>query len=112
MDEITIPYHLVSLNNYLFGWTWDNNIFIVKDFFYQEQIDLDKCDCFLVLYLFIVGMATFDAIYYQLDLNHYDLNKDGMFWRKRTTNEQNEAMRNLTSDTGRNFSFITGFVFA
>ncbi|MBK9794342.1 MAG: hypothetical protein IPP60_14915 [Sphingobacteriales bacterium] len=57
-------------------------------------------------------MATFDAIYYQLDLNRYDLNKDGMFGGKEITNEQNEAMRKLTSDTGRNFSFITGFVFA
>jgi hypothetical protein len=26
--------------------------------------------------------------------------------------EQNEAMRKLTSDIGRNFSFISGFVFA
>ena len=26
------------------------------------------------------------------------------------TPEQNEAMRNLTSDTGRNFSFITGII--
>ena len=67
---------------------------------------------FLVLYFFIVGMATFDAIYYQLDLNSYDLNKDGMFGGKEITDEQNEAMRKLTSDTGRNFSFITGFVFA
>ena len=67
---------------------------------------------FLVLYLFIVGMATFDAIYCQWDLNRYDLNKDGMFGGKEITDEQNEAMRKLTNDTGRNFSFITGFVFA
>ena len=35
-----------------------------------------------------------------------------MFGGDELTNEQNEAMRRLTSDTGRNFSFITGFIFA
>ena len=57
-------------------------------------------------------MATFDDIYYQWDLNRYDLDKDGMFSGEEITDQQNEAMRKLTSDTGRNFSFITGFVMA
>ena len=67
---------------------------------------------FLCLYLLIVGTATFDSIYYQWDLNRYDLDKDGMFGGKELTNEQNEAMRKLTSDTGINFSFIIGFIYA
>jgi hypothetical protein len=35
-----------------------------------------------------------------------------MFGGAEITDAQNEAMRKLTSDTGRNFSFITGFIFA
>ena len=67
---------------------------------------------FLVLYLLTVGSATFDDIYSQWNLNRYDLNKDGIFGGIEVTDEQNEAMRKLSSNTGRNFSFITGFVFA
>lgn len=67
---------------------------------------------FLVLYLLIVGTATFDDIYYQWDLNRYDLDKDGMFSGNELTDEQHEAMGKLIRDTGRNFSFTTGFVFA
>ena len=35
-----------------------------------------------------------------------------MFGGKELTKEQNEAMRKLTSDTGRNFSFNRGLIFA
>lgn len=67
---------------------------------------------FLILYLFIVGSATYEAIYYQWDLNRYDLDKDEMFGGKEITPKQSEAMQRLSSDTGRNLSFITGFIFA
>lgn len=67
---------------------------------------------FLVFYLFIVGGATCTDIYYQWDLNRYDLNKDGLFSGNEITKEQQEAMQRLTNDTGRNFSFITGLLFA
>ena len=67
---------------------------------------------FLVLYSLIVGNATFDAFYYQWDLNRYDLDKDGLFGGTEITEEQNAAMAKLTNDTGRNFAFITGFIFA
>lgn len=67
---------------------------------------------FLVCNLLIVGSATFDDIYYQWDLNRYDLDKDGFLGGTELTDEQNEAVRKLINDTGRNFSFITGFIFA
>ncbi|MBK9793106.1 MAG: hypothetical protein IPP60_08390 [Sphingobacteriales bacterium] len=111
MDEITIPYHLV-IPTIICLVGLGTIIFYRKRLFTKNKLIWTSVTVFLVLYLFIVGMATFDAIYYQLDLNRYDLNKDGMFGGKEITNEQNEAMRKLTSDTGRNFSFITGFVFA
>ena len=67
---------------------------------------------FLVVYLFIVGSAMYDDIYYQWDLNRYDLDKDGLFGGEEITKDQEAAMQRLTSDVGRNFSFITGFIFA
>lgn len=111
MDEITIPYHLVTPTIIcLVGL--GTIIFYSKRLFTKNKLIWTSVTVFLVLYMFNVGMATFDAIYFQWDLNRYDLNKDGMFGGKEITDEQNEAMRKLTSDTGRNFSFITGFVFA
>lgn len=67
---------------------------------------------FLAVYLFVVGGATYDDIYYQWDLNRYDLDKDGLFGGEEITEEQKAAMQRLINDVGRNFSFITGFIFA
>ena len=66
----------------------------------------------LTFYLLIVGQATYSDIYAQWNLNKFDLNKDGFFSGKEITTEQKVAMRNLTSDTGRNLSFITGIIFS
>lgn len=111
MDEITIPYHLaIPTIICLFGLL--TILFNRKKLFTKNRILWISITTFLILYLFIVGTSTFDAIYYQWDLNRYDLDKDGMFGGAEITDAQNEAMRKLTSDTGRNFSFITGFVFA
>ena len=38
--------------------------------------------------------------------------KDGFFNGEEITSEQKEAMRKVISDTGRNFSFITGLIFS
>jgi phosphoglycerol transferase MdoB-like AlkP superfamily enzyme len=111
LDEITIPYHLaiptiICVVGLVIILIYRNRLFSKKKLFWTSLT------IFLVLYLFIVGSATFDDIYYQWDLNRYDLDKDGMFGGVEITDEQNEAMRKLTNDTGRNFSFITGFIFA
>ncbi len=67
---------------------------------------------FFLFYLLIVGEATYSDIYAQWNLNKFDLNKDGFFSGNEITSEQNEAMRNLTNDTGRNLSIITGLIFS
>jgi hypothetical protein len=67
---------------------------------------------FLIIYLLVVGSSTYYDIYYQWDLNRYDLDKDGFFGGQEITNEQQAAMQRLTNDVGRNLSFITGFIFA
>ena len=111
MDEITIPYHLatptiICIIGLLAILVYRKRLFTSNKLFWISFT------VFLVIYLLIVGGATYDDIYYQWDLNRYDLNKDGMFGGNELTDEQNEAMRKLTSDTGRNFSFVTGFVFS
>lgn len=111
MDEITIPYHLATPTT-ICVVVLVAIIFYRKKLFSKNKLLWTSVIIFLVLYLLIVGRATFDAIYYQWDLNRFDLDKDGMFGVTELSDEQNEAMRKLTSDTGRNFSFITGFVFA
>jgi uncharacterized membrane protein YciS (DUF1049 family) len=111
LEEITIPYHLATPT--IFSLVCLVAIlFYSKRLFSNNKLLWTSVTVFLVVYLLIVGSATFEDIYYQWDLNRYDLDKDGMFSGKEITAEQGKAMRKLTYDTGRNFSFITGFVFA
>lgn len=111
MDEITIPFHLEILT-IICAVGLVAILFYRKRLFSKNKLFWTSVTIFLVLYLLTVGSATFDDIYSQWNLNRYDLNKDGIFGGIEVTDEQNEAMRKLSSNTGRNFSFITGFVFA
>ena len=111
MDEITIPYHL-AIPTIISLVGLGSIIFYHKKLFAKNKLLWTSVTVFLVLYSLIVGNATFDAFYYQWDLNRYDLDKDGMFGGTEITEEQNAAMVKLTNDTGRNFAFITGFIFA
>lgn len=67
---------------------------------------------FFGIYLLIVGGATVVDISSELALQKFDLNGDGFFSREEITLEQEEAMRNVISDTGRNISFMTGLIFS
>ena len=111
MDEITIPYHLATPTIICVVGLLIILIYR-KRLFSKSKLFWTSLTVFLVLYLFIVSSATNDDIYYQWDLSRYDLDKDGMFGGEEITKQQEEAMIKLTNDTGRNFSFITGFVFA
>jgi len=111
LDEITLPYHL-AIPTIICVVGLVIILIYRKRLFSKNKLIWTSLTIFLVLYLFIVGSATYDDIYYQWDLNRYDLDKDGMFGGEEITAEQKEAMRKLTRDTGRNFSFIIGFVFA
>jgi len=111
MSPITIPYHLAIpslvciIILILIG-------FKRKKLFKQKKMRWLSITLFLLLYLIIVGTATYNDIFYQWDLNKYDLDKDGFFGRVEITEAQKKVMLKLTSDTGRNLSFITGLIFA
>ena len=113
MTQITIPYHLIIpaiILILILGILFIKR----KSIFGNEKrkwfwISLT---IFFLLYFFILGGATYSDIYAQWNLNKFDLNKDGFFSGNEITRDQKEAMRNLTNDTGRNFSFITGLIFS
>ena len=67
---------------------------------------------FLLIYSLIVGSAMFDDIYYQWDVNKYDLNMNGIFESNEINSSQQDAYQRLINDTGRNFSFLTGLIFS
>ncbi|WP_191858941.1 hypothetical protein [Hanstruepera ponticola] len=113
MNEISLPYHLIipSLISILILGI----IFLKR----KKLFASGKWKCFWIstavffgIYLLVVGGATYSDLNAQFTLNEFDLNKDGFFSGEEITSEQKEAMRKLTSDTGRNFSFITGFIFS
>jgi hypothetical protein len=111
VNDITVHYHLVipTLISVLGLVTI---VIFRKRLFSRGKWLWTSLTVFLVVYLFIVGSAMYDDIYYQWDLNRYDLDKDGLFGGEEITKDQEAAMQRLTSDVGRNFSFITGFIFA
>jgi hypothetical protein len=109
MDKITIPFHLAIPT--LIGICALLTIFVKRHRLFSEQNRKwfwISIIVFFVIYVLIVGSSTIDAIYYQWDLNRYDLDKDGFFGGEELTKEQKDAMFRLTNDVGRNFSFITG----
>ncbi|MFK7900368.1 MAG: hypothetical protein AB8B61_06390 [Cyclobacteriaceae bacterium] len=113
MDEITLPYHLIIPSVI-------SILVLVILFVKRKRIFKSRTKkwlwvsvtIFFLFYLFIVGGATYSDIYAQWNLNQFDLDKDGFFGGNEITPEQEKAMRNLISDTGRSFSFITGLIFS
>jgi hypothetical protein len=111
LDEITIPFHL-AIPTIISGVALGIILNYRKKLFLFHKLAWASVAVFLTIYFLIVGSATYEAIYFQWDLNRYDLNKDGLFGGQEITNESQAAMQRLTNDVGRNFSFITGFIFA
>jgi len=111
MNEISIPYHLliptiVSLSLLTFIIILRKKLFKnIKLKWFWITIGL-----FCIVYALIVGGATIADLQYQYDLNQFDLDKDGFFSIQESTKEQQIAMNKLTSDVGRNFSFIFGLI--
>jgi phosphoglycerol transferase MdoB-like AlkP superfamily enzyme len=113
MNEISIPYHLIipSIISILI-------LGII--FFKRKQIFKNRkwkwfwisLTIFFLFYLLIVGGATYGDVSSKLTLQKFDLNGDGNFSLNEITTEQKTAMRNVISDIGRNFSFITGLIFS
>ena len=109
MSEITIPYHL-AVPSLICVIALLAILLFRNKLFSKNRILWIAITVFFAFYLLIVGGATYDDIYYQWNLNRYDLDHDGIFSGQEITRESKEAMKRLTNDVGRNFSFITGFI--
>lgn len=65
-----------------------------------------------LFYLSIIIMIFTTNYILKNKLNSFDLNGDGFFNGKEITAEQQLAMRNVISDTGRNFAPIIGIIYS
>lgn len=110
MNEIKIPFHLAIPATVAFLGLLAI-LFLGKKLFREGKKQLwISVVIFLTIYILIVGLATYDGIYYQWDLNKYDLDGDGFFGGEEVTEEQEAAMQRLTSGVGRDISFVTGLI--
>ena len=67
---------------------------------------------FLVIYFLILAGSIYADISANLNLQKFDLDKDGSFSLEEQTVEQQKAMKESIADVGRNFAFITGLIFS
>jgi len=109
VNEINFPYHLITpsiITFLILGLI----VYKRKRLFKNEKRRWSwSCiTLFFSVYLLIVALALITDIRYQSNLYEFDLNGDGFFNGNEITPEQKIAMKNMISDTGRNFSFISG----
>ena len=113
MKDLTLPFHLII--PFIISFT-----VMALLLYHRKRIFKNgkrkwawiSLTIFFTLYLLIVGRAIYLDIYYEVALQEFDLNGDGFFNGNEITTEQQAAMTRLSSDTGRNFSFITGMIFS
>ncbi|BDZ74999.1 hypothetical protein GCM10025856_27180 [Methylophaga marina] len=67
---------------------------------------------FVILYVFIVGLAELTNYQLKQELDSYDIDRDGSFSDAEFTSDAEEAMNRYIQDTGRTFVPITGFIFS
>ena len=114
MSPITIPYHLVI--PFVVGLIILSLIVVSRKNFlnkkYHKSIWISLIG-FFSIYILFVGIALYEDLLVQYEVNKYDLNKDGFFSAKEAKMEGfNEAMNGLVHDVGRNFSIFTSAIFA
>lgn len=112
MDEITMPYHIL--------FPLGISICLLVFYFLRRKSYTDKNKkafwiaivVFFLVYSIILTIAMISGLSYQVQLNNFDLNGDGLFSGEEITPELEATMSKLTNDTGRNLSFITGLIFS
>lgn len=111
MNPLDIPYHLVLpcllsvVGLALIVWK-RKRLFGQKSVFWCAVVVL------LSVYALIVGRAAYEDIWLQCEVNRLDINGDGLFSSPEMTPEVQELLQKQTTDIGRNFSFVSGWVVA
>ena len=104
MENITVKKHLVIALIFAI-------LILIFSFKSKHKRKL-LINLFLVTYIVIIAYVIFYDIYLQYYLNSFDIDKNGFFNGDEITIEQKKAMQKLSSDTERNFSFITGLFYS
>ena len=104
MENITVKKHLVIALIFAI-------LFLIFSFKYKYKRKL-LINLFLGIYILIIAYVILYDIYLQNNLNSFDIDNNGFFSGSEITIEQKKAMQKLSSDTGRNFSFITGLFYS
>ena len=104
MENITVKKHLVIALIFAI-------LFLIFSFKFKHKRKL-LINLFLGTYILIIAYVIFYDIYLQYYLNSFDIDKNVFFIFFELTIEQKKAMHKLSSDTGRNFSFITGLFYS
>lgn len=66
----------------------------------------------ILTYIIIVIFAIYLKFKFKAEVDAYDLNKDGFFNDNEINEQQQKAMKNVISDTGRNLAPFTGILFS
>ena len=104
MENITVKKHLVIALIFAI-------LILIYSFKSKHKRKL-LINLFLGTYIVIIAYVIFYDIYLQYYLNSFDIDKNGFFNGDEITTEQKKAVQKLSSDTGRNFSFITGLFYS
>lgn len=104
MENITVKKHLVIALIFAI-------LFLIFSFKFKHKRKL-LINLFLGTYILIIAYVILYDIYLQNNLNSFDIDKNGFFSGNEITIEQKKAMQKLSSDTGRNFSFIIGLFYS
>ena len=104
MENITVKKHLVIALIFAI-------LILIFSFKSKHKRKL-LINLFLGTYIVIIAYIIFYDIYLQYYLNSFDIDKNGFFNGDEITIEQKKAMQKLSSDTERNFSFITGLFYS
>ena len=104
MENITVKKHLVIALIFAI-------LILIYSFKSKHKRKL-LINLFLGTYIVIIAYIIFYDIYLQYYLNSFDIDKNGFFNGDEITTEQKKAVQKLSSDTGRNFSFITGLFYS
>lgn len=67
---------------------------------------------FLLIYLVILIFVIYQDISLDLNLKSFDVDENGTFTNDEITPKQQEAMRKVSLDTGRNFAYLTGLLYS
>ena len=88
-------------------------LLLVRYFFRKKYSILKQATiCSFLFYLSILVLAFGTSIYLKNQLDQYDLDKNGFFTREEQTEAQQKAMREVTSDLGRNLAPILGIFYS